>query len=401
MPRTQKTLSVSQLKVGIFILVGLVFIVFMILNSSGDFNPLRKTLTLKARFASADGLRKGADVQLAGVKIGSVSSVSLLPPDSPEDAKIEAVMSVVEELEGRPITERIRTDSTAQLVATSVLANEKMIEITTGSVRGQAVTEGHVMESRDAISINQLTKTGNELLQQINKLATPANEILNKANQGEGTLGNFINDPSLYNSLDSTIGETRALMIKLQQALDRINKGDGTAGKLLVNPELYDSLSNTAKQLESIAKDIREGSGSAGKFVNDDQFYVETKTAVMEMRAAAEKLNLVADDMRAITAGLSKGKGTAGKLLTDDKFYESALTALDRFNSTAGKLDAILGDAKGGKGTLGKLITDDSLYNNLNQTSANIGQLSTEGTRLVNDFRRDPKKYLRIRVSIF
>jgi phospholipid/cholesterol/gamma-HCH transport system substrate-binding protein len=190
-------------------------------------------------------------------------------------------------------------------------------------------------------------------------------------------------------------------MIKLQQALDRINKGDGTAGKLLVNPELYDSLNNTAKQLESISKDIREGRGSAGKFVNDDQFYVETKTAVMEMRAAAEKLNLVADDMRAITAGLSKGKGTAGKLLTDDKFYESALTALDRFNSTAGKLDAILGDAKGGKGTLGKLITDDSLYNNLNQTSANIGQLSTEGTRLVNDFRRDPKKYLRIRVSIF
>ena len=77
MPRTQKTLSVSQLKVGIFILVGLVFIVFMILNSSGDFNPLRKTLTLKARFASADGLRKGADVQLAGVKIGSVSSVKI------------------------------------------------------------------------------------------------------------------------------------------------------------------------------------------------------------------------------------------------------------------------------------------------------------------------------------
>ncbi|MCV4607538.1 MCE family protein, partial [Escherichia coli] len=88
-------------------------------NSTGDFNPFEKKLRLKARFASADGLRVGADVQIAGVKIGKVESVSLLPPDSPEDEKVEAVMAVDSMLNGRPITERIRTDSTAQLIAVS------------------------------------------------------------------------------------------------------------------------------------------------------------------------------------------------------------------------------------------------------------------------------------------
>ena len=62
-----------------------------------------------------------------------------------------------------------------------------------------------MLESKEAMSINQLTQTGNDLLEQINKLAIPANEILNKANQGEGTLGRMINDESLYKNLDSTV----------------------------------------------------------------------------------------------------------------------------------------------------------------------------------------------------
>lgn len=401
MASTQKNLSISQLRVGLFVFAGLLVLVFLILNSSGDFNPFKRKMTLKARFASADGLREGADVQLAGIKIGKVTLVRLLPPDSPEDAKVEATISVDQDLEGRPITERIRTDSMAQLIATSVLANDKMINITTGTSRGEAVSEGHVLDSREAISINQLTATGNELLQQINRLAAPANEILNKANQGEGTLGNFINDPSLYNSLDSTILETRGLMEKLQTAVDNVNSGDGTAGKLLNNPELYDSLSATVRQLEAISGDIRAGRGSAGKFISDEKFYEETKQAVTEIRTAAEKLNAVADDLRTVTGNLSAGKGSAGKLLTDEKLYDNAVTALNRFNSTAEKLDLILGDARSGKGTLGKILTDEALYNNVSQTVSNVNQLSSESTKLIYDFRQNPKKYLRIKVSLF
>src|SRR5215207_3792275 len=109
MVETRKTLTYSKLRVGIFVLIGLAVIGFLILNSSGDFNPFERKMRLKARFAAADGLREGSEVQLAGVRIGKVEEVKLLPPDSPEDFKIEAVMAVDRELNGRPITERIRT----------------------------------------------------------------------------------------------------------------------------------------------------------------------------------------------------------------------------------------------------------------------------------------------------
>src|SRR5687768_900665 len=110
MVETKKTLTFSKLRVGIFVLVGLSVLGFLILNSSGDFNPFEKKMRLRAHFAAADGLREGSEVQLAGVRIGKVGEVTLLPPDSPEDSKIEAVMEIDQELNGKPINERIRTD---------------------------------------------------------------------------------------------------------------------------------------------------------------------------------------------------------------------------------------------------------------------------------------------------
>ncbi len=394
MVETRKTLTFSKVRVGIFVLFGLAVLAFLILNSTGDFNPFEKKLKLKARFAAADGLREGSEVQLAGVRIGKVEKVDLLPPDSPEELKVEAVMAIDREMNGQPITERIRTDSNAQLIATSLLANDKTINITPGTAKGSPVTEGAVLESRVAISINQLTQTGNELLEQINKIAVPANEILNKANQGEGTLGRIINDESLYRNLDATISE-------MQATLDRVNRGGGTAGRLINDPELYNSLNRTVGQLESIAGDIRAGRGTAGKFVTDDALYDETRAAIADLRNSAAKINSIADDFKLISADLNAGRGSAGKLLKDEQLYEDARNTLARFNSTATRIEQLIADAQAGKGTIGKLINDETLYNNINQTASNVNQLSSEGTKLIYDFRQNPKKYLRIKLSIF
>lgn len=391
---TSKTLTFSKLRVGIFVLIGLAVLAFLIMNSSGDFNPFRERTRLKARFVQADGLREGSEVQLAGVRIGKVEAVKFLPPDSPEDFTVEAVMLIDKELDGLPINERIRTDSNAQLVATSLLGNDKVINISIGTSKGTPVSENDILESRVAISVNQLTQTGNDLLEQINKLAVPANEILNKANQGEGTLGRIVNDESLYRNLDSAIAETKLTVTKLQTTVDKVNSGQGTAGKLLNDPALYESLNKTVAQLESISNDIKAGRGSAGKFFSDDALYNDTRAAIQELHG-------VAADFKVISADLAAGRGSFGRFLKDEQLYADAKDTLAKFNSTADKLDAILGDARAGKGTLGKFVTDETLFNNINQTASNFNQLSSESTKLIYDFRQNPKKYLRIKLSIF
>jgi phospholipid/cholesterol/gamma-HCH transport system substrate-binding protein len=401
MPRTHQKLTFSELRVGIFMLGALLLTAFLILNSSGSFNPFEKKINLRARFQTADGLHSGADVQLAGVSIGKVQDVKFLPPDAPEGERIEATLSVGSELDGKAITELIRSDSTAQLVATSVLGNDKMINITPGSSKGTPVEVNTILPTKTDISLNQLTGTGNELLKQINSLAVPMNEILNKANRGEGTLGRVINDETLYRSLDATVVETKTTMTRLQQTIDRINRGDGTAGRLLNDPELYNSLNRTVSQLEAISNDIRSGRGSAGKFVTDDALYAETREAVSQLRTSAEKISSIADDIKLLTADVRDGKGTAGRLFKDERLYDDIRTTLAKFDSASTRIDSIIADAQSGKGTIGRLVTDETLYNSVNQTATNVATFTGEGTKLLDDFRKNPRKYLSIKLSLF
>lgn len=394
MPSRQQKLTFSELRVGIFMLCALLVTGFLILNSSGDFNPFEKRIRLKARFVAADGLRTGADVQLAGVSIGKVDEVKFLPAGGEDGMRVEATMVVQQELDKKPINELIRSDSTAQLIATSILANDKMINIVPGTEKGNPVDNNSVLKSSAAISLNQLTSTGNDLLTQINKLAVPANEILNKANQGEGTLGRLVNDEDLYRNLDAAVSETKA-------TLNKINSGSGSAGKFVNDPALYNSLNKTVAQLEAISNDIKAGKGSAGKFVNDDALYNETRAAVAELRTSAQKINEIADDVKALTTDIRGGKGTAGKLFTDDRLYEDTRAAITKFNSVSERLDAILADARGGKGTLGKILNDETLYNNVSVTANNVATFTGEGTQLLRDFRANPKKYLRIKLALF
>ncbi len=80
MPPSKRNVTLSQLRVGIFVLIAIAVLVFLVLNASGDINPFSRKLHLKARFVDANGLREGSEVRLAGVRVGKVERIVLLEP---------------------------------------------------------------------------------------------------------------------------------------------------------------------------------------------------------------------------------------------------------------------------------------------------------------------------------
>jgi phospholipid/cholesterol/gamma-HCH transport system substrate-binding protein len=56
---------------------------------------------------------------------------------------------------------------------------------------------------------------------------------------------------------DELHNQLRVSMSKVDLMLDKINAGQGTIGQLLVNPQLYDSLNGATAEMQSLVKDIR------------------------------------------------------------------------------------------------------------------------------------------------
>ena len=128
------------MRVGIFVLIAIAVLIFLVLNASGDINPFSRKLHLRARFVDANGLREGSEVRLAGVRVGKVERIVLLEPSPVPDApRVEAQMTIDRTIDGRPANERIRSDSQAQQGSPSLLGNEMLINITPGTAVGQPV----------------------------------------------------------------------------------------------------------------------------------------------------------------------------------------------------------------------------------------------------------------------
>jgi phospholipid/cholesterol/gamma-HCH transport system substrate-binding protein len=380
MPPSKKTIGLSQLRVGLFVVIAIVVLIFLILNASGDINPFKSKLHVRARFANADGLRAGSEVRLAGVKVGKVDEIKLLQPsDKPDDPKVEARLAIDSTIDGQPANQRIRTDSTVSMGSPSLLGNDKLVNITAGTSVGQPIQENAILlPATNQSTLSNLV--GPDIADQMTGISKNLNEITRKINEGPGTISRVLNDEALYDSLNGAIIDTQAV-------IRQIRSGQGTAGKFINDPAVYNNVNDLAVRLNDIAEGLRRGRGTAGKLLTDEALY-------NKIDSIAARVDSSVNDINGIIAEVREGRGTIGKLLKDEAIYNDARTAIARFNTTAERIDNVVAAAQRGEGTLGKLITDEALYNNFNQ-------LSSEAVKLIYDFRQNPKKYLTIKFELF
>lgn len=383
-PSNRKKIGLAELRVGLLVLIALAVLIVLILNASGTLNPFASRLHLKARFADANGLREGSEVRLAGVRIGKVDKIRLLTASEvgtgPNPNKIEVDLSVNATIDGVPATDRIRTDSTAQQASPSLLGSEMMVNITPGTALGSPVKDGATLPSSSGNTMSDLATRGTELAERLGKLSDQLNDVVKDVREGKGTVGRLFNDESLYNNLNATVRD-------VEELAQQIKSGKGSAGKLIYDDALYNNANSIAANLKLISDDIRAGRGSAGKFLTNDELY-------NKVNRIADRVNNSMSQIDVIVADVNAGRGTLGKLVKDEAIYNDARTAIARFNTTAERIDNVVAGAQRGEGTLGKLITDEALYNNVNN-------LSSEGVKLLYDFRQNPKKYLTIKFQLF
>jgi phospholipid/cholesterol/gamma-HCH transport system substrate-binding protein len=172
------------------------------------------TYRLKAQFSNVVGLDVGAGVRVGGVYRGTVHSIEL--PHQPGD-KITVVM----DLDSRT-HDIIKQDSVASIETEGLLGNEYMA-ISFGTVGAANVYDGEILASQPPIAMSDLIKRSRDILdssQQAIKNITQATANLSsvsaKIDQGQGTVGELINDKTAYLALNQTMGEINDAVVHAQ-----------------------------------------------------------------------------------------------------------------------------------------------------------------------------------------
>ncbi|HEX4545042.1 MAG TPA: MlaD family protein [Candidatus Acidoferrum sp.] len=359
---TRKQLTWTELRVGVFVLVGLFVLAAGIFYVTGP-GILGPKYRLKTYLPEVSQLANGAPVRVDGVEVGNVESIRLLPRTlgkPPEKNKnIEVVMRV-----DRRYQNDILSDSMASLVTEGLLGN-RYINITRGFT-GTPIGDAGVIPGAEEKAMKEVVERSAELLGNLSALSDDVEELIQGVKAGKGSLGKMLTDDQVYRHLNSVLAKGDTLLTNIQA-------GEGTLGKLITSDEMYSKVDQGLDHVNVILADVRAQKGTIGKLMYDPTLYEQAKQALTNG-------NAVIGDVRA-------GKGSLGKLATDDTLYNKLRDTSSNLASASAKLND-------NTTTAGKLFSDPKLYDNL-------AGLTGDMRLLIGDFRQNPKKFLHIKVTIF
>lgn len=359
---SQQEVRWSQLKVGVIVLIStivLVTLLFLMTSSSGV-GFFSHKMTISTYFENAAGLKTGAAVNLEGVTIGTVKTVTVSNSPDHKLTPVKVVMKLNDKYTGD-----LRKDSKASLSTVGVLG-DTVVDINSQFAVGPPLEDGDELKTTETPSLTDVVKASQGTIESLNVILAKMNTIVDNLQSGKGSIGQLINNPDLYNKANATVDELHKLEVNL-------NNGRGSIGKLMTDDTMYNRLNDAAGKLENIANSLDAGKGTAGMLLKDDSLY--------------KNLNSTLAHANSLLADADAGKGGLGLMLKDPKFRRELSETLSNVNSLVAGINA-------GHGTLGKLTKDDAAYTNLNK-------LLTASTDLVTTIRSDPKKYLTIHMRIF
>lgn len=356
---SQQEVQWSQLKVGVLVIVALAALTALIFLMSGSTGGIfTGKITLRSYFENAAGLKVGAPVNLEGVTIGNVKSIRISPER--KLTPVEVIMKV-----SNRYTADVREDSKTNLDTIGVLG-DTVVNIDSKHAIGPRVKDNDELGTTESPNLSDVIKSSQGTIEQVNTILAKIDSLVDSLNTGKGSVGQFINDPALYNKAVQTVDQ-------LQKISADLNAGRGSIGKLLKDETLYNNLNETTARLNHITTEIDNGQGTIGKLLKDKTLY--------------NNLNETVTNANQLMAEINQGKGTLGMLAKDPKFEA-------KFRDTVDKLDGIVDKINSGQGTIGQMVVNPSLYNNANA-------MLTESRNLVTQVRENPKKYLTFHVKIF
>ncbi len=288
--------TANALKIGIWIVIGLVIVIFGTKFFQGV--SLSGSYQVVAVFDRVDGLIPGNMAQTKGVRIGQVRDIHI----DNESGKVFVTVAINEGIE-------IREGATAVLVGLAALGDVR-VEIDPGPPSNPPLSNGaHIPSATGGDLLGSLTAKADTYLAEIDtilvgmsatsnslgtQLGDPNSDLramlaaLRAMSEGlaqvmskesaniskmlenlEATTGNLSNLTSAdsasvaaslkssLSGLDSTLAATRSLSANLDSLLVKVNSGEGTLGKLATDASLYSHMDSVALNLNRLLVDFR------------------------------------------------------------------------------------------------------------------------------------------------
>lgn len=285
----------------------------------------------------ASGLGPGSPVRVDGIGVGQVSRVKLSGSNQP--ARIVQVAMSVE----RNHLVHIPVDSTAD-IGTDTLLGDKFIGIKSGHSPNSVQPGAELATKPETTSLD---------LVQFGAVLRTVDATLRQVEDGTSPLGQFVLGDDMYRNLVHRL-------VQIQRGLNSLSNTTSQIGGLLYTDQTFRQIDAPLLALDQTLARIQSGEGPMGRMLTDSAQYDQLRAAFIDLRRSVA-------DFRSTP------------MLQSDATYQqwrsslvSLIQRVDDFNS-------------------GPLFSSSEMYDNLNGFASEI-------EHTLQDFRQNPKKFMRMKV---
>lgn len=284
--------------VGIFVLVGLIFLIAGILAIGNIKSTFTQKMHVTAIFDNVNGLQTGNNVWFSGVKIGTVRTLNFYGK-----SQVKVELSIDEEIQ-----EYIRKDAKVK-ISTDGLIGNKIVEIYGGSSLSEAVAEGDTLGVEKALSTEQMMATFQENNKNVLEITNDLKIISKKLSKGEGTIGKLLTDETVYDNITNSTSSLQKASGKAQQAMSSV---------------------------ENFTSKLNQKGTLANELVNDTVVYRNLKASAIQLHRTADSASAAVNSLKRASTNT---ESPVGVLLYDKQSGTHLKSTLQHLDSGSKKLD--------------------------------------------------------------
>jgi len=270
-----------EIKVGVFVLLGLVLLSVLAVLLSRGTAFYRSTYQIRLTSVDVGGIKKGAGVSMRGIQIGTVASAQL----NPDGKGVTMVLTIESKYE-------LHRDARFEIEQSSFLG-DRFVAIYPGKDEGPKLVNGDEVRARDPFNMQEAIVVATETLRKISQVSSNLDAAVTDVRKV------VLNQPTLQN-LVAALDRFALITKDAQTAMGNLNTLVAT--NTLPVTAAVSNLNAFTTELPPLANYLSDLVTNNGAAIS---------IAIRNLEAGSSALtNLI--------AGLERGDGTAGRLLRDE-----------------------------------------------------------------------------------
>jgi phospholipid/cholesterol/gamma-HCH transport system substrate-binding protein len=308
-----------ELKVGALILFSMALLGGFV-ALLGNFS-LRGGHRIYVDFDFSGNIQSGAAVKISGIKVGKVEEVRFLGGQLDPQTKRRVQVRLVAWIEDR-VKDAVRKNAEF-FVNTQGVLGEQYLEIQPGNFEQPPLEEGAIVRGVDPPRTDLIVARLYEFLDSITSLLRDDKDVirdfLKSGSSVVRTLDGILKDNQteigrLLVNVDNLTKEGASL-------LSSIKNGVGDASQLKATLANIEALSaSVRREIDPLIAKAKKALDGVDRITSVDKDKIER--ALDELEKVSTKADRIAGDAQVVMANIRQGKGTAGALLVDQQIYD-------------------------------------------------------------------------------